>query len=63
MAQVGCFVPAEYASFRLADRIYSRIGSDDDIETNASTFMVEVCSFSGIDSVDTIISTFTLELP
>ena len=42
MAQIGCFIPAEYASFRVADRIYSRIGSDDDIETNASTFMVEV---------------------
>jgi DNA mismatch repair protein MSH4 len=42
MAQIGCFVPVEYASFRLADRIYSRIGSDDDIETNSSTFMVEV---------------------
>lgn len=42
MAQIGCFIPAEYGSFRLADRIYSRIGSDDDIETNASTFMVEV---------------------
>ncbi len=42
MAQIGCFVPAEYASFRVADKIFSRIGSDDDIETNASTFMVEV---------------------
>ena len=42
VAQVGCFVPAEYASFRVANQIFSRIGSDDDIETNASTFMVEV---------------------
>jgi len=43
VAQIGCFVPAEYASFRVANQIFSRIGSDDDIETNASTFMVEVC--------------------
>ncbi|EDO35291.1 predicted protein [Nematostella vectensis] len=42
MAQIGCYVPAEYASFRLADQIFSRIGSDDDIETNSSTFMLEM---------------------
>ena len=42
MAQIGSFVPAEYASFRIADQIFSRIGSDDDIETNSSTFSVEV---------------------
>lgn len=33
---------AEYASFRLTHQIFSRIGSDNDIETNASTFTVEV---------------------
>ena len=44
MAQMGCFVPADYASFRLAHQLFSRIGNDDDIETNASTFMVEVGS-------------------
>ena len=42
MAQIGCFVPAEYASFRICDQIFSRIGFEDDIETNASTFMLEV---------------------
>lgn len=42
MAQIGCYVPAEYACFRVADQIFSRIGSDDDIETNSSTFMLEV---------------------
>ena len=42
MAQIGSFVPAEYASFRVVDQIFSRIGCDDDIETNASTFMLEV---------------------
>lgn len=45
MAQMGSFVPAEYASFRIADQIFSRIGSDDDIETNSSTFMVEVSAW------------------
>ena len=42
MAQIGSFVPAQYASFRICDQIFSRIGSDDDIETNSSTFMLEV---------------------
>lgn len=42
MAQIGCFVPAKYASFRVARQIFSRIGSDDDLETNASTFVLEV---------------------
>ena len=42
MAQIGSFVPAVYASFRLANQIFSRIGSDDDIASNSSTFMLEV---------------------
>uniref|UniRef100_A0A4W5JMF8 MutS homolog 4 n=1 Tax=Hucho hucho TaxID=62062 RepID=A0A4W5JMF8_9TELE len=42
MAQMGSFVPAEYASFRIADQIFTRIGVDDDFETNSSTFMVEM---------------------
>jgi DNA mismatch repair protein MSH4 len=46
MAQMGCYIPAQYASFRIADQIFSRIGSDDDIETNSSTFMVEVSSLA-----------------
>uniref|UniRef100_A0A3Q2PPU5 DNA mismatch repair protein n=1 Tax=Fundulus heteroclitus TaxID=8078 RepID=A0A3Q2PPU5_FUNHE len=42
MAQIGSFVPAEYASFRIADQIFTRIGVDDDFETNSSTFMLEM---------------------
>lgn len=42
MAQTGSFVPAEYASFRIADQIYSRIGTDDDMQTNSSSFMLEM---------------------
>ncbi|XP_040264757.1 mutS protein homolog 4 [Bufo bufo] len=42
MAQIGSFVPAEYSSFRIAEQIFTRIGMDDDIETNASTFMKEM---------------------
>ncbi|PVD38561.1 hypothetical protein C0Q70_01177 [Pomacea canaliculata] len=42
MAQTGSFVPAEYASFRIASQIFSRVGNDDDIQTNSSTFMLEM---------------------
>lgn len=42
MAQIGCHVPAKAAKFRIRDRIFARIGSDDDIETNCSTFQREV---------------------
>ena len=42
MAQMGCFVPAEYACFRLAKQIFSHIECDDEMEGNASAFMVEV---------------------
>lgn len=46
MAQTGMFVPAEYASFRLCDRIFTRIGSDDNLDANASNFMVEMQQMS-----------------
>ncbi|XP_059139154.1 mutS protein homolog 4-like, partial [Physella acuta] len=42
MAQMGSFVPAQYASFRIADQIFSRLGSDDDMESNSSTFTLEM---------------------
>nr|XP_056701237.1 mutS protein homolog 4 [Euleptes europaea] len=48
MAQIGSFVPAEYASFRIAEQIFTRIGMDDDIETNSSTFMKEMKEISYI---------------
>lgn len=42
MAQCGSFVPASYASFKLCKQIFVRIGSDDDMETNCSTFKLEM---------------------
>ncbi|KAK6626433.1 hypothetical protein RUM44_008906 [Polyplax serrata] len=42
MAQIGCFVPAEKATFKLMNRIFSRISFDDSIESNACTLMVEM---------------------
>ena len=42
MAQIGCFVPASYASLPLFDAIYTRIGASDDLVSGESTFMVEM---------------------
>jgi len=42
MAHIGSYVPAKYASFRLTDTIFSRLSNDDSIETNSSTFLLEM---------------------
>lgn len=42
MAQVGSFVPAEQAVFRLTDHIFSHLNFDDSIENNASTLSLEM---------------------
>ncbi|NJP07852.1 MAG: DNA mismatch repair protein MutS [Chloroflexaceae bacterium] len=42
LAQIGSFVPAEHADVGLVDRIFTRIGAQDDIATGQSTFMVEM---------------------
>jgi DNA mismatch repair protein MutS len=42
MAQIGSFVPAEAARIGLVDRIFTRIGAQDDLATGQSTFMVEM---------------------
>ncbi|GAA5943171.1 uncharacterized protein JCM15063_005224 [Sporobolomyces koalae] len=42
MAQLGCFVPAVKARIAPVDAIYSRMGANDFIFANASTFKVEM---------------------
>ena len=42
MAQMGSFVPADAAIVGLVDRIFTRVGLQDDLATGQSTFMVEM---------------------
>lgn len=42
LAQIGSFVPAEEAHIGLVDRIFTRIGAQDEIHAGQSTFMVEM---------------------
>lgn len=42
MAQVGSFVPARRARIGLVDRIFARVGAEDDLARGLSTFMLEM---------------------
>jgi len=48
MAQMGSFVPAESARIGLVDRIFTRIGAQDEIHAGQSTFMVEMIEAANI---------------
>ncbi|KAI9679919.1 MAG: DNA mismatch repair ATPase msh1 [Caeruleum heppii] len=48
LAQAGCFVPADYAEIGIVDRIFSRVGSADNVYRDESTFMVEMLETAAI---------------
>lgn len=48
MAQIGSFVPAKSAEIPIVDRIFTRIGANDNIIYNQSTFMVEMTEVATI---------------
>ena len=48
MAQMGSFIPAEKATIGLVDRIFTRIGAQDEIHAGQSTFMVEMIEAANI---------------
>ena len=48
LAQIGSFVPAAQCELGLTDRIFTRIGSSDDLASGRSTFMVEMTETANI---------------
>ena len=48
LAQIGSFVPADYAEIGIIDKIFTRVGASDDLTLGKSTFMVEMSETSCI---------------
>ena len=48
LAHIGSFVPAAHAKISIVDRIFTRIGSSDDLAGGRSTFMVEMTETASI---------------
>ncbi|MGQ9552785.1 MAG: DNA mismatch repair protein MutS [Anaerolineae bacterium] len=48
MAQIGSYVPAASATIGLVDRIFARIGAQDELAAGQSTFMVEMVETANI---------------
>lgn len=48
LAQIGSFVPADSAIIGIVDRIFTRIGAQEDIAAGQSTFMVEMIEVANI---------------
>ena len=42
LAQIGSWVPADYAKLGVVDKIFTRVGASDDLTLGQSTFMVEM---------------------
>ena len=42
LAQMGSFIPAQFARCPIVDRVFTRIGASDDLARGRSTFMVEM---------------------
>ena len=42
LAQIGCYVPAQKAQIGIVDRIFTRVGAQDNIIAGESTFLVEM---------------------
>lgn len=53
MAQIGSFVPANKANIGITDRIFTRVGANDDLSRGQSTFMVEMSEMASIINLAT----------
>lgn len=42
LAHTGCYIPCKFASLPKIDRLFTRIGTEDSMESNAGSFLVEM---------------------
>ncbi len=61
LAQIGSWVPASSAEIGLADRIFTRVGANDDLSRGQSTFMVEMNETANITNNATARSLIILD--
>jgi len=61
LAQIGSFVPADSATIGLVDRIFTRVGLQDDLVTGQSTFMIEMLETANILNNATLRSLIILD--
>jgi DNA mismatch repair protein MutS len=61
MAQMGSFVPADRARIGIVDRIFTRIGAQDEVAAGQSTFMVEMVEAANILNHATVRSLLILD--
>lgn len=48
MSHIGSFIPCESADICITDRVFTRIGANDDLSSGKSTFMVEMTEIADI---------------
>jgi DNA mismatch repair protein MutS len=61
MAQLGSFVPADYAKVGIVDRVFTRVGASDDLHLGKSTFLVEMSETANIINNATVRSLVLLD--
>lgn len=61
LAQIGSWLPAREAEVGLADRIFTRVGANDDLSKGQSTFMVEMNETANITNNATARSLIILD--
>ena len=61
LAQIGSWVPAKQAAIGIADRIFTRVGANDDLSRGQSTFMVEMNETANITNNATARSLIILD--